>query len=1100
MPKDLNFTVSTSSIPFSNVGGDRNFTVTSNLDLELVTVDDATSGAPDWFSLNTTDFHSPGVIGKTESFKVTVEKNKSLKKRSGKVSIIRKSDGKEMGSVSVSQDGSFASVEVSAVSFNFAAQSKGQSKTLVVTSNVPVSIGSVDSDWLAVSPADVTHDDATVSTEKNFTLSVKSDNTGDQEREAKFNVTWTDENDKLQAKEITVVQMPKDLNFTVSTSSIPFSNVGGVNNFRVTSNLDLELVAVDDATGGVPDWFRLDKKDFHSPGVSGKTEPFEVTVVKNKSLKSRSGKVIIRRNDVDMDTVIVSQGGSPAVVLNKTSDEFSFNAKAEGEKDTLTVSSNVPIKISEIDFSETDGESEWLEVSPVSFSHDDATISSDKIIILVVKSENTNENKRVAKFNIVWTDEKDILQSKAIRVEQMGQSAIITVNTQRIVSSDVGLEETLMLTSNLNLELETVDNETNEEPDWFSIDKKTITSVGVTAQEVPIKVKIDRNITLKDRNGRIRIMRDGIELASVDVSQSKLAASLIPNPYEFKLSHEMDSKTIEITSNVDWWIEVSYVNGNDWLTVEPLSGGGYNGDEHKTNVTLKVPKNLAREDREANINIHWFDGIKDNVTVVRIIQGFETDLLSIDKQTSIRFNAIDKIGQQSITIYSNTDWNVSCSESWVKPQTLSGNGNRTIDISADKRVAEDYYQRTAMLYVETTSKSLKDSVIIYQSGTSYLKTASSSVPFTVKDDIKDVEVMSNVPWRVFLSEESPWLTIEEPQGLLGEGNDTIKLHADFNGDTESGRTDTICIMYLGPDGDSVVTKIPVTQKRCPIVPEELLLVDTLYTPDGVVEATIRESVNLVVDTTGYDNSDKWIFEWVVNGATQTSYANSLGYEMRDKQMYPVAVKIKYKDDPTNEVLQQSMEFELYPAPQIPTKLVKKGDGTSGIMIAEFVENNQFANDFNGKYEFIFGYSEDTQEGTTYNKYYQYSNKALVTDETVEKWVYTQWEIDNRLIQSKNKRSSTGKSIPNPTRSTTAVNAMISNHLEMIGNRLKVSLPNFTSAYVAVISMSGVVVRDFDLSSNEAINETLDFYELPPGAYIVKCNFGEQGIVKKIVIK
>ena len=71
---------------------------------------------------------------------------------------------------------------------------------------------------------------------------------------------------------------------------------------------------------------------------------------------------------------------------------------------------------------------------------------------------------------------------------------------------------------------------------------------------------------------------------------------------------------------------------------------------------------------------------------------------------------------------------------------------------------------------------------------------------------------------------------------------------------------------------------------------------------------------------------------------------------------------------------------------------------------------------------------------------------------------------------------------------------------MTGNRLKVSLPNSTSAYVAVISMSGVIVRDFDLSSNEAINETLDFYELPPGAYIVKCNFGEQGIVKKIVIK
>ena len=994
---------------------------------------------------------------------------------------------------------------VSASSFNFAAESKGQSKILDVTSNVPVTIGSVSggSDWLSVSPSEITHDDATVSSKKSFTLTVKSDNTSDKKREAKFSVTWTDENGKLQTKEITVVQMPKDIIFTVSTSSIPFENVGGGNDFTVTSNVDLELIVEYDT--GESGWISLDKDKFQSPGVKGKSESFKVTVDKNKSLKGRSGRIVVKRNGSNMAIVAISQDGTAARVEVK-GDSFIFNSKIEENSQNLIVNSNVPISVNEIDFSETVGQSDWVDVSPVDFTHDDATVSSNKTVKIVVKSENSNDDERIAKFNIVWTDENGLLQSQSIRIVQMGQAVVLTVSHQNINSSDAGLEETIEITSNLNLVLETVDNATNEEPDWFSVDRTTITSVGVKEQKVPIKVTIDRNVTLKDRNGRIRIMRDGIELASVSVNQSKLTASLTPNSYNVDFGPGKETKQFKLTSNVDWFIDISYINGNDWLSLNPLSGGGYNGDEHETIITLNVEENSDNEDREANVRIHWNNGVNDSITIVRIKQKFEENTLNIYSESGskeIVFTA-SATEQKPAKIFSNRNWTISCDSSWVhiEPKRLEGNGNHDLTVNVDPRAVEDYYQRTAVLVVETTDKSLRDSIIIRQSGTAYLNPP-KSVPFTVKDDIRYADISSNVPWRVFLSEEMSWLKIEEPAELKGEGNGAIKLHADFNENTESGRSGVMCVRYLGPDGDSITIDIPITQDRCPIVPEELLLVDSLYTPDGVVESTILKSVNLVVDTTGYDNSSKWKFEWLVNGDKQSSETNSLDYIFEDRQMYPVAVKIKYEDDPENEVLQQSMEFELYTAPPAPDKLVKKGNGTSGIMIAEFEENAQFAQDFNGQYEFVFGY-DDTQEGATSNRYYQYRDKALVTDETVEKWVYTQWEIEVgnniRTIQSKNKRSSTGKSIPNTTRSTTNVDNISSNHLEMSGNRLRVSLPNSTSASVTVISMSGVVARNYDLSSNDAINETLDFYELPPGAYIVKCSFGEQGIVKKIVIK
>ena len=801
---------------------------------------------------------------------------------------------------------------------------------------------------------------------------------------------------------------------------------------------------------------------------------------------------------------ILQNGTSATVKVN--SESFTFDSKAEENSQNLIVASNVPIHITEIDFSETVGQSDWVDVSPVDFAHDDATVSSDKTVKLVVKSENSNDDERIAKFNIVWTDENGLLQSRSIRIVQMGRAVVLTVSHQNINSPDVGLEETIEITSNLNLVLETVDNATNKEPDWFSVDRTTIISGGVTEQTVQIKVTIDRNVTLKDRNGRIRIMRDGIELASVPVNQSKLAASLTPNSKTVDFGPGKETQHFKLTSNVDWSISIDYINGSDWLSINPLSGGGYNGDKHETTITLEAKENSDSEDRTANVRIHWNNGVNDSITIVKIIQKFEENTLNIYSESGSKelvFTA-SATEQKSAKIFSNRNWTISCDSSWVhiEPKRLEGSGDHDFTVNVDPRTVEDYYQRTAVLVVETTDKSLRDSIIIRQSGTAYLNPP-KSIPFTVKDDTRSKEISSNVPWRVFLSEGMSWLKIVDPAELKGEGNGTISLHADFNENTESGRSGVMCVRFLGPDGDSITIDIPITQDRCPIVPEELLLVDTLYTPDGVVESTILESANLVVDTTGYDNSSKWLFEWVVDGEKQSSETNSLDYIFEERQMYPVAVKIKYGDDPTNEVLQQSMEFELYPAPPTPDKLVKKGDGTSGIMIVEFVEKAQFAETFNGEYEFVFGHGDDEGE-TTSNRYYQYGDKALVTDETVEKWVYTQWKIEvgnnERTIQSKNKRSSTGKSIPNTTRSTTAVNTISSNYLEMTGNRLMVSLPNSTSAYVAVMSMSGVVVRNFDLSSNDAINETLDFYELPPGAYIVKCSFGEQGIVKKIVIK
>jgi len=185
---------STQSILVNNVGGENNFSVTVNFDLTLVTMDNETNGRPSWFRLDETAFEESVVFAIEKLFKVTVDKNKPLKPRIGKISIYRNS--LEVAIVNTLQNGSATFVTISADAANFESDAKTVGKTeKFVTSNVLVEITDIDHSvtagqkgWLTVTPMNASHDDATQTSEKTFTLSVNSDNTNDNQCVAKFNV------------------------------------------------------------------------------------------------------------------------------------------------------------------------------------------------------------------------------------------------------------------------------------------------------------------------------------------------------------------------------------------------------------------------------------------------------------------------------------------------------------------------------------------------------------------------------------------------------------------------------------------------------------------------------------------------------------------------------------------------------------------------------------------------------------------------------------------------------------------------------------------------------------------------------------------------
>ena len=1013
-----------------------------------------------------------------------------------------------------------------ALNFDSNAKTTGKSHVLKVTSNVPVQIGAVDysvtagqSDWLKITPHsdNVTPDDATILTELKFDLSVLSDNASAGDRVAKFNVQWTDENDRQQTKQIQVVQMSSDFVFSVSTPTVQSGNAGGEQNFTVTSNKDLTLTATDDATGGVPDWFRLDATSFTASGVSATDKSFKVTIDKNKSLKSRSGKITIRRGSTEVTVISVSQSGTTASVTSSP-DAVSFEAKANtnGKTAELKVTSNVPVQIGAVDYSATAGQSDWLKIAPHSdnVTPDDATIQTELKFDLSVLSDNTSDISREASFNVIWNDEKDVRQTKQIKVVQLGGDISLEVSPQTTVQAkNVGEVKDLTVKCNKDLTLVVTDDATGMSPEWFRLNENTFTASGVDPVVKTFKLTIDKNKGLKRRNGKISFNRDGMEVYSVTVLQDGSSAVVSPKPEVVNIAANAHTtgviSELKVESNVPVQIgEVDYSatpGQEDWLEIAPHLDNMM-PDDATVSVEMKytlsvLSDNMTTSERRATFDLIYYD--ENDVQQRKSIQITQMYINASLSVTTISDFDASGSGDRLLKINSKVPWELSCDSTWVHTKHVksnepvySGNGNDSLYVYVDDNT--DLRQRSAKLIVNAGNESQEVSIIQY--GTAYVA-VDTLISFKVKESTETLSVKSNSPWEISIDESGEkWLAIKS-EYTKGKGSKDIPVQATFNSDTEKSREAYIYIQYLGPKAEYMTDSIRVEQDRCPKVPElamdSVVINDTndttsLAIDDDVVRYTMgAKDAKLSIDTTHFDNPSKWLFTWTVDNE-QKSNTNELdlGSLLTEKKEYSVKLGIAYEDDPENPELSKSLEFKLHPCPKCPDTLSVKGNGSSGIMIASFFDSNKPSD--NDGYEYVFGYDENGQEPTL-NPYYQFKDKSIVNDNTKKKWVYTQWEIDTK-DNKKTKVPCIGK------RELNNAESVGSGEVKVKGGKLIGNVATPTPAVIDIISVSGNTLRRIQLPASTTFNETIDTNGLPAGICIVKCTVGDKKIEQKMVIK
>lgn len=230
--------------------------------------------------------------------------------------------------------------------------------------------------------------------------------------------------------------------------------------------------------------------------------------------------------------------------------------------------------------------------------------------------------------------------------------------------------------------------------------------------------------------------------------------------------------SFNITSNTLWKIATDA----DWLTADFKSGTN-NGM-----VNLTALANPTTSPRHAVITLSGA-GIIDQT--IDVVQDAGPPTLSVSA-SSISVSGIAN-SACSFNILSNTSWSLSRSENWISTDLLTGNNNRTINLTVQAN--NSISTRQAILTVSGVGLASQSITVTQEAGSAISLTLSKSTISigATANSIENFNITSNTNWSIASS--ASWLLANISSG---SNNGTIILSAQVN-PTTSTRHATITI-------------------------------------------------------------------------------------------------------------------------------------------------------------------------------------------------------------------------------------------------------------------------------------------------------------------
>lgn len=275
-----------------------------------------------------------------------------------------------------------------------------------------------------------------------------------------------------------------------------------------------------------------------------------------------------------------------------------------------------------------------------------------------------------------------------------------------------------------------------------------------------------------------------------------------------------------------------------------------------------------------------------------------------------------------------------------------------------------------------------------------------------------------------------------------------------------------------------------------------------------------------------NESEYWDYTWMKGSQTLDSYDSSIVIPTttgKSMNSYDVTYSVSINNYGPNKNMWDSSDniqktITVYHRPPTPTKLVKKGNGTSGALIASTegisdTELNQF------KYYLVFGYDRDGSskvlqpviQATGTTRFDKFTPEELSSTNN-KFWVYAEWHYPDNVTITSGKRylsgdlddSFDGSSYTGRTRSgneTTSISEVTNNSTLVVdANHFEVSLSSAAEPIVSIYSLSGTVVKQQHYGRGLHFNESIDMSGLSNGIYIVEVIAGNNRESVKVNIK
>lgn len=173
----------------------------------------------------------------------------------------------------------------------------------------------------------------------------------------------------------------------------------------------------------------------------------------------------------------------------------------------------------------------------------------------------------------------------------------------------------------------------------------------------------------------------------------------------FNFEGTASNGSFTVTSSRNWTAS----SDSDWLTVTPTSGAA---SESASTVSFNATQNNSGAERTARITITAGADTK----VVTVTQAAFVPELSIERYGSWSELGYDGTDFQFVTIKSNTDWTLSCDQTWLTIGTTQGGVTTSSTVTLTAAKNESTSKRTATLYLRDKNNTVEKTFAVTQAG------------------------------------------------------------------------------------------------------------------------------------------------------------------------------------------------------------------------------------------------------------------------------------------------------------------------------------------------------------------------------------------------